>query len=155
MPRTPDLSNLTRIEFAELRDMIARLQRAGGFDPRTIRLTFSPEEIARLKQLEGKVQWTAPMPATRAERPATASNVGTGGGMLMPKRIADKRRQNATSDLTDAVARLALVFDLPMQKQIDPRTDPDGLHRLEACACYLTTLAGTLEAQPVTMQIGA
>jgi hypothetical protein len=153
--RVPDLSDLDRDERAELRDYIDRLKRAGGFDPGTIRLTLSPEEIARLRTLEGRVRWAVPMPARRAERPATATNDGTGGIVLMPTRVAQKRHKNAVSDLMDATERLALLFDTPMPVHVDPQRDPDGVQRLELCSRYLTTLAGRLEQAQPAMQIGA
>lgn len=156
MPRTPDLSKLSRGEFAELRDMITRLQRAGGFDPRTIRLTLSPEEIARLRELEGKVRWIAPMPARRAEKAAPATEYAKGVAVLMPARVVQSRRRNATSDLMDAVERISLALDCPLARTIEPRADPDCVHRLEVCAAQLTTIANRLEqSQPAMMQIGA
>ena len=39
--RQPDLSGLPSDELGDLRAFVVRLQQAGGFDPRTIRLTLS------------------------------------------------------------------------------------------------------------------
>jgi len=150
--RTPDLTRMTPAQRAELKAFIARLERAGGYSPAHIRRVLSPAEEQRLIELERLVSWAPCDPARGAERPAVAAEHAKGVSVLMPERVARKRRLTAVSDLQDAVARLALIFDDPVPATIDPQRDPEGLHRLEGCARYLTQLAGQLESQPVYAQ---
>ena len=154
--RRPDLTRLTPAELAELTAMVERLRRAGGFSPAHIRRVFDPTEERRLIDLERLVRWVPCDPATGPERPAPVMEHAKGVAVLMPARVVQSRRRNATSDLVDAVERISLVLDCPMARTIEPRADPDCVHRLEVCAAQLTTIANRLEqSQPAMMQIGA